>query len=109
MAVNIGDATVAVNAVLKKYGPYLDGSVLAKVQQMPVTKIYRILPQAEYAPYFNSVFKNFFAAINVVALGGTKKNDRLGQHGNGRRPGHRLPSLHGSGCECDGPSDLRQC
>jgi hypothetical protein len=68
MALTIADATVAMDAVLKKYEPHLDPFVVAAVQNMAVGKIFKILPQAQYTPYFNSVFKNFFAAINVVAL-----------------------------------------
>lgn len=73
MPLTIGDATVAMNAVLKKYESHLDQYLAAGVRKMTVGQIFRILPQAQYAPYFNSVFKNFFAAINVVALGGVRK------------------------------------
>lgn len=93
MPVNIGDATVAMNEVLTKYGPFLDPSVLSKVRQMPVGKIYRILSQAEYTPYFNSVFKNFFAAINVVALGGIKKMIDLAKTATDAAPAIACPAF----------------
>jgi hypothetical protein len=72
----IGDATVAMDAVLKKYGPFLDPFVLAVVEKTDVNKIYRILPEDEYAPHFNSVFRNFFAAINAEALYARKNPDQ---------------------------------
>jgi hypothetical protein len=73
MALTLADAAVAMNAVLNKYKSYLDPLVVAGVQNKSVGQMFRILPQSQYTPYFNSVFKNFFAAINVVALGGIKK------------------------------------
>jgi len=93
MPLTIGDATVAMEAVLKKYGAHLDQFVLAGVQNMSVGKIFRILPQAQYTPYFNSVFKNFFAAINVVALGGTRKMIDLANKATDASPAIACPAF----------------
>ena len=73
MSLTLGDAKIAMDAVLKKYEAHLDPLVVAGVRNMSVGQIFRILPESQYAPNFNAVFKHFFAAINVVALGGVRK------------------------------------
>lgn len=70
---NTLDASNAMQRVLNKYEAYLPGGLASKVRSMNPAKIFRILPAAQYKPYFDAVFRNFFAAINVSACGGTQK------------------------------------
>ncbi|HEV2493229.1 MAG TPA: hypothetical protein VG204_09180 [Terriglobia bacterium] len=77
MGVTLNDAMTAMTAVLQKYESNLDEFVVAVVKTMPPVKIYQILPQSQYTPYFNLVFKNFFAPINVVALSAPSQKMRM--------------------------------
>ncbi len=69
---NTLDANNAMQRVLNRYEQYLPAGLAPKVRSMNPAKIFRILPGPEYKPYFDAVFRNCFAAINVSACGGTR-------------------------------------
>lgn len=66
---NTLEASRVMEQVLNRYEQYLPGGLASTVRSMNPAKIFRILPEAEYKPYFAAVFRNFFAAVNVSALG----------------------------------------
>ncbi len=70
---NTLDASDAMQQVLDRYETYLPAGLAPKIRSMNPSRIFRILPAAKYEPYFDAVFRNFFAAINVSACGGTKE------------------------------------
>jgi hypothetical protein len=70
---NTLDASDAMQQVLDRYETYLPAGLAPKIRSMNPSRIFRILPAAKYKPYFDAVFRNFFAAINVSACGGTKE------------------------------------
>jgi hypothetical protein len=63
------DASEVMEVVLNKYEQYLPAGLAPKVRSMNPARIFRILPENQYKPYFAAVFRNFFAAVNVSALG----------------------------------------
>jgi hypothetical protein len=70
---NTYDASQVMEVVLNRYEGYLPGGLASKVRGLNPARVFRILPESEYRQYFGAVFRNFFAAINVCALGGTKR------------------------------------
>ena len=66
---NTMDASSVMEVVLNRYEQYLPGGLASKVRSMNPARIFRILPAGSYQPYFDAVFTNFFAAVNVCALG----------------------------------------
>jgi hypothetical protein len=71
MAVTEQDAARAIDAVLNKYGKYLNAGYVLGMRGLPAGEIIKIMPAAQYRPQFDQYYRSFFAPIN--SMGRIKK------------------------------------